>query len=54
MEDLKVFFGLIDTPETFMELVVWFITFCFGCSLVRYVLYSIFWLTSIFSKGDRR
>ena len=54
INDLVVFFGVSSAPTTFMELIVWFVKFCFGCALFRYVLYSIFWLTSLFNKGDRR
>ena len=54
INDLVVFFGVSSSPETFMELVVWFVKMSFGCSLFRYVLYSIFWLTSQFNKGGRR
>ena len=48
--DLVEFFGLNYTPTTFIELVVWFVKMCFGCSLFRYVLYSIFWITGQVSK----
>lgn len=54
INELVVFFGLSGAPTTFMELIVWFVKFSFGCSLFRYVLYSLFWLTSFASKGDRR
>ena len=54
INDLVVFFGVSAAPTTFMELIVWFIKMCFGCSLFRYALYSIFWLTNQFNKGGRR
>ena len=41
INELVIFFGINDTPETFMELVVWFIKMSFGCSLFRYVLFSM-------------
>ena len=54
INDLAVFFGVYGTPLTFVDLIVWFVKMAFGCSLFRYVLYSMFWLTSQTSKGGRR
>lgn len=54
INELVVFFGVSGMPMTFMELIFWFVKLAFGCSLFRYVLYSMFWLTSQTSKGGRR
>lgn len=53
INDLVLFFGLGGNPTTFLELIVWFVKFCFCCALFRYVLYSMFWLTNSFNKGGR-
>lgn len=52
INDLLIFFG-IGYPTTVLELLIWFISFSFGCALFRYVLYSIFWLVNSFNKGGR-
>lgn len=54
IDELVIFFGVNYTPTTFMELLVWFVKMCFGCALFRYVLYSMFWLSGLIGKGDRR
>lgn len=54
INELVVFFGAYAAPQTFMELIVWFVKVAFGCSLFRYVLYSMFWLTSQASGGGKR
>lgn len=54
INELVIFFGVYGAPMTFMELIVWFVKMAFGCCLFRYVLYSMFWLTSQTSKGGRR
>jgi len=51
MNELMEFFGVFSAPATFLELILWFVRFSFGCCLFRYVLYSVFWLTSQFNKG---
>lgn len=51
INSLAIYFGLDVEPVTVLECIVWFIKMSFGCALFRYVLYSIFWLTSQFRKG---
>lgn len=54
INELVDFFGIAVSPETFIDLIIWFIKMCFGCALFRYVLYSIFWLTNQFNKGAKK
>lgn len=53
LNNLLAFFGIYYIPSTFIELIIWFVKFCFGCALFRYVLYSFFWLVNSFNKGGR-
>ena len=51
INSLMEYFGVNESPVKVLECILWFIKMSFGCCLFRYVLYSLFWLTSQFRKG---